>query len=197
MKEYITFIMVLIGIGMGLLTGYLRSFSSHSFWAFSDIAGRYGVWIFTVALIPCFARTIRTTRIYTFTYLISMCLAYYGYLYLAKGILYIKELLFWSAFTVITTIFVKYLFLGREQKLEKGYIVNAIPVILLSIEAISMIENFVEYRTNFLQMCVDIVAVVVLYFAYNQDKVYKRKVLFVVVITVLIICLGLLILRNL
>lgn len=196
-RDNYKYILIIIGSLVGILTGYLRSFNPNSFLSLSDIASKYGFWIVTVSLIPCFAKSVKKARIYTLEYLLSMCIAYYSYLLVVNDIFYFKQLLFWCIFSIITMLFVKYMYLGLRKEIDRSYLILLIPLILLSLEILSLLNNFITYKTHFLQLAFDVFGYVVLLFLFYNNWQERAKTAGVSIGIAIIICLFFEILRFL
>lgn len=160
----------IIGIGVGILTGYLRAFNPMSFWSFSDIAGRYGFWIFTVSLIAHLSNNKRNAGVHSFLYMIFMCIAYYGYLYLTKGFLYKKQFLLWGIFSVVASGYAVLIRIARDNQRKRDIAICVIPLTLLGIELMNMIYLFIQWHTSFLQVLIDFVGVITLGYLFSKGK---------------------------
>ena len=189
-KIFRMIIWILIGIGVGMLTGYLRAYNPASFWAFSDIAGRYGFWIFTVSLIAYFAENKKAARINSFVYMFCMCLAYYGYLYDVKGFLYVKQFIFWCIFAVIAAGYAMLIRDAKNHQRRRDRVICVIPLSLLAIEFMEMLYFFARSQTNFFQLIVDFAGAVVLgiLFLRKRQNKYKFMVLGSTFLITAIVC---------
>lgn len=164
------FFMILSGMLVGILTGYLRAFSPMSFWCFSDLAARYGFWILTVSMIGYFSGNRRKAMVNSLLYMITMCIFYYGYLYVDKGVLYIRQFVFWVLFSVFAAFYASLINKEKYQQMKYGFLIKCIPILLLVIEFVDTMLLFVGYRTNFMQMLIDFSGVVVLSVLFMRKK---------------------------
>lgn len=188
----------IIGIGIGILTGYLRAFNSMSFWTFSDIAGRYGFWIFTVSLIAYLSNNKKNAGVHSFLYMIFMCIAYYGYLYLTKGFLYKKQYLLWGLFSIAASGYAILIRIARDNQRKRDIVICVIPLTLLGIELINMLYIFIQWHTNFLQVLIDFVGVITMGYLFSKGKQKKNvcALLGISALIVVIVCIVFLMLWS-
>lgn len=176
--------MIVIGIVIGLVTGYTRSFNPISFWAFSDLAARYGFWILTVTLIAITAENQKDAWLSSFLYMAFMCVSYYLFLYAKNGIFYGKQFILWLAFSVVAA------FYSGLLSQKRNAFLCSVPMILLGIEGLDLLDVFVKWRSNFMQLMIDLVGFVLLFvlFAKNQDKKYVKTMALFTFAVVAIVC---------
>lgn len=192
------FVWIIGGVFIGLLTGYLRGFRSDSFWALSDIAGRYGFWIFTVSLIGAFAPNKKEAFINSFLYMFFMCVSYYMFLYCNKGIFYGKQLILWGIFAVLAAVYAFFLRKMRKKQNQYSVLICSIPIILLGIEGMNMLLLLIKYHTNFFQFVVDGIgtAVLTVLFVKKKEKSFTKKLVLFSFGTILSVCLCFLVLWS-
>lgn len=166
---------MLLGAFVGIITGYTRSYHPFSFWAFSDLADKYGFWIISVSIIAICSKNAKNAVLNTFLYMIFMCVFYYGYLYIEKDVLYIKQLILWMGFSVGASIYSGIINEVNNKTSKKRFIINAVPLIMLFLELIFVAEMFVLYRTNFMQVIIDIIGIVILAFLFIYKKSKTKK----------------------
>lgn len=176
--------MIVIGIVAGLITGYTRRFHPMSFWAFSDLAARYGFWILTVTLISITAENKKDAWLSSFLYMAFMCVSYYLFLYAKNGIFYGKQFILWLAFSVFAAFYS-----GLLNKRRNAFLCS-VPMILLGIEGLDLVSNFIKWHTNFMQLMIDFLGFVLLFmlFAKNQDKKYVKTMALFTFAVVAIVC---------
>lgn len=197
-KDTAAVILSIAGIGAGIMAGYLRSFSPMSFWSVSDIAGRYGFWILTVSLIAFFSESAKKAGLHGFLYMAFMCAAYYGYLYLVKDLLYVKQFIFWIIFAVIASAYSVLLRIAKGKQRKRDIAVCVIPISLIGIEFMDVLYNFLHYQTNFLQLLIDFIGVIVLSFLFSKGKLKKSRfaILGISFLIIIAVCLTFLILWS-
>ncbi|MBR7020572.1 MAG: hypothetical protein IKI15_05915 [Lachnospiraceae bacterium] len=169
---------ILVGIAVGILTGYLRGFSPYgpmAFWMFSDLAGRYGFWVFSVSVIAYIAKNEKEAGITDFAYMFAMCIAYYTYLYMHKGILYKKEFVFWTFFAALAAGYAVLLRVAKEKERKRDLVVCVIPLALLGIEFLQMVYFLYSYGTNVFLLVVDFVGVVTTGVLFQRNRTGKSK----------------------
>lgn len=171
-------IYIILGVAIGILTGYLRGFppyGSLAFWMFSDLAGRYGFWIFSVSLIAYIAKNEKEAGITSFAYMLAMCIAYYTYLYMHKGILYKKEFVFWTFFAVFAAGCAVLIRVAKEKERKRDLAVCVVPLALLGIEFLQMVYFLYSYGTNVFQLIIDFIGVVTIGALFQHNRTRKSK----------------------
>lgn len=171
-------IWILIGLLAGLLTGYVRGFHPMSFWTLSDLAAKYGFWIFTVSLIAYFAKEEKEARLHSFFYMAAMCISYYGYLYFVKNRFYGKQFLFWVLFAIAASVYAGFIKKAADVGGKYEVIICSIPIILLGIEFADLCKLFLSYHTNFLQLVIDLAGVITLFLLFMKKKDGKFRLAF-------------------
>lgn len=190
------FSFVVMGILIGIITGYLRTFSPMSFWTFSDLAARYGFWIFSVSLISIMANHKKDAFINSFLYMIFMCISYYLFLYFKNDIFYWKQFSMWLIFSIFAAF---YGYLLNKNKYEKGNIfVCSMPIVLLGIELMDLLKIFINWHTNFMQLMIDLVGFIILFMMLikDKDKNYVKIMVFLTFGMIAIVCVIFLILWS-
>lgn len=166
---------ILLGSLVGIITGYTRSYHPFSFWAFSDLADKYGFWIISVSIIAICSKNTKNAVLNTCLYMMFMCVFYYGYLYIEKDVLYIKQLILWMGFSVVASIYSGIINEVNNKASKKRFIINAVPLVVLFLELFFVAKMFVLYRTNFMQLIIDIVGMIILVFLFIYKKSKTRQ----------------------
>jgi hypothetical protein len=167
--------LAVIGIIIGLLTGYLRSYNPRSLWTFSDVAGRYGFWILTVSVIALLSTTARKAAIGSFVYMLFMCIAYYTYLYICKNVAYMKQFVFWICFALLTSGMAYLINRTKDEKYKYRRMVKVIPLLSLAIEGLNMVVCVLRYKTNLFQALVDCFGFIILSIMMARKENNKGK----------------------
>jgi hypothetical protein len=167
--------LAVIGIIMGLLTGYLRSFNPRSLWTFSDIAGRYGFWILTVSVIALLLTSARKAAIGSFIYMVFMCISYYTYLYIKKNVIYMKQFVFWICFALLASGMAYLINCTKDKKYKYRQMIKVIPLLSLAIEGLNMVVFVLRYKTNLFQALIDCLGFIILSIMMTKKENNKGK----------------------
>lgn len=64
---------------------------------------------------------------------------------------------------------------SKDSKANKKILFMIIPIVLLGMDMINMLDCFIKYQTNFLQLLIDLLGTVSLLFIFPKNKTKKRK----------------------
>lgn len=173
-----------IGAIVGVITAYLRPFSSNTFWSISDIVNCGGFWVTSICVIIYFSRERLQAGVNSLLYLLFMNLTYYLSLYFTLDIFYLKEFIFWCFASVICFFMAQIVFEGKEND-RYSSLINALYQSVLVLETISLFIVFINWKTHFLQLSFNIISIIVLYLLYNQTF-EKRKYTAIITIAIVI-----------
>lgn len=130
-----SFIFSLIcGIALGIIAKLVDTPQiTSSFPIFDEIFGRFGIWVWTAALIAVFSKRPLLAAIHVFAFFVGMLVAYYGYTILFLKFIPKSQILLWGSLSLFTPIcgFVIWHIHVREWF---GSILASLPLILIFTE---------------------------------------------------------------
>lgn len=102
-KKYKLFLPFIIGIVLGITAKLIDvPYITSKFPVFDDIMGRFGIWVWTAAIISILSRTALFAAVRSFVFFIGMLSAYYGYTVLFLNFFPKSQMILWGGIAMIT-----------------------------------------------------------------------------------------------
>lgn len=102
-KVYSLFLPFIIGIVLGITAKLIDvPYVTSKFPIFDHIMGRFGIWVWTAAIISVFSKTALFAVVRSFVFFIGMLFAYYGYTVLFLDFFPKSQIILWGAIAMIT-----------------------------------------------------------------------------------------------
>lgn len=93
---------------------------------------------------------------------------------------YIKQFILWGLFSIVVA---SYSILIRKAKDNQGKMdltICAIPIVLLGLEGIYLLDAFINFHTNFLQILIDLIGAITLIILFIKNKEKKIALKFLI-----------------
>ncbi|MDE7284013.1 MAG: hypothetical protein K2N85_10605 [Lachnospiraceae bacterium] len=117
----------IIGIGMGITAKFTDGrFFLYYFPVFSDIMGRFGIWVWAAALIAIRSKKPLFAAIRSFTFFIGMLLAYYSYTVVFLHFFPKSQMILWGVIAMVTP-FCGFLIWHIHKKSHYANFVSSLP----------------------------------------------------------------------
>lgn len=172
---------IVVGIVLGLASGYLTCYSPDTFLSLPDVAIFYGFWILLVCITAYTVNNLKDALLLPLMGMAAMHLSYYAFMYFVKRVPGSMHTMFWALFLIFAAGYSGLLFRERTAKkaMKIGFIITALPLSVLYMEAVYLVKQFVLGGTHFPQMLFDVLSAVVLtaIFITKRDYRYIRKLI--------------------
>ena len=130
-----TFILpFIIGIVLGIIAKFTdgRDFLYY-FPVFADIMGRFGIWVWTAAIIAILSKTALFAAVRSFVFFIGMLCAYYGYTVLCLNFFPKSQMILWGAIAMVTP-FCGFLIWHIQKECPYTNFISSLPFIIFFTE---------------------------------------------------------------
>lgn len=187
LKSY--FLISLIGCIIGLVTRLTDFFPNDTIWGFSSIATLFGFWIISATIIVYFSSSNINAGLNVFLYLFLMSLTFYASQLILGEMFHLfenefkTELLVLYAGASVCAGICGYILYFWNKGTAFSNILYALPVGILSSEAIGLFIYFVKNSMWLFQLLMDIIGVIVLGVLFYK-KVSNKLIYSVSVITI-------------
>ncbi len=180
---------LIIGIVLGITAKLVDvPYITCDFPVFDDIMGRFGIWVWTAALIAVFSKTPLLAAVRSFLFFIGMLLAYYGYTLLFLGFFPKSQMILWGGIAMITP-FCGFLIWHIHKNKHYANLIASLPFILFFTEwyLTAFIEQYWSARDKILLFIAYLCMTLSLLAAIPTNKKRLLSLLYGVVISIVLI----------
>ena len=180
---------LIIGIVLGITAKLVDvPYITCDFPVFDDIMGRFGIWVWTAALIAVFSKTPLLAAVRSFLFFIGMLLAYYGYTLLFLGFFPKSQMILWGGIAMITPC-CGFLIWHIHKNKHYANLIASLPFVLFFTEwyLTAFIEQYWSARDKILLFIAYLCMTLSLLAAIPTNKKRLLSLLYGVVISIVLI----------